>query len=189
MPEERSGGGEKYRILLLLLSVIIRAANEPSEKFSNHGEGPYYDFLLVESLYQCFHIEDTILNRVPISQLLTVGQCRLVKGPSLYCENFVDGPFTALVIITLVRCARARVTCVTAAGLAWCPASPSACSASRYHCSTVSTHATPPPCDSDPAPPREQATDTQPTSLEHFVIQFEVEELFFRRFSFVHMNE
>ena len=94
-----------------------------------------------------------------------------------------------LVIITLVRCARARVTCVTEAGRAWCPASRSACSASRYHCSSVSTHARPPPCDSDPAPPREHATDTQTTLLEHFVIQFEVEELFFRRFSFVHMNE
>ena len=36
MPEERSGGGEKYRIiLLLLLSVIIRAANEQSAKFSH----------------------------------------------------------------------------------------------------------------------------------------------------------
>ena len=43
-----------------LPSVAIRALNEPSRRFHNHGEVLYQGLLLVESTCQCFHIQDKI---------------------------------------------------------------------------------------------------------------------------------
>ena len=37
-------------------TLEIRASNEGSRRFHNHGEGPYLGLLLVESIYWHFHI-------------------------------------------------------------------------------------------------------------------------------------
>ena len=39
---------------------LKRRLSECSRRFHNHGEGPYYGLLLVDSAYKHFHIEDTI---------------------------------------------------------------------------------------------------------------------------------
>ena len=41
-------------------SVANRASNESSQRYHNHGEGPYKGLLLVKSAYKGFHISDTI---------------------------------------------------------------------------------------------------------------------------------
>ena len=40
-----------YMLVYCILCITVRDSNKGSRRFHNHGEGPYEDFLLVESTY------------------------------------------------------------------------------------------------------------------------------------------
>ena len=58
----RSRYRDNWMTFLLQGGHQIRARNETSRSFYNHGEGPYKGLLLVQSAYQSFHI--TLFNTI-----------------------------------------------------------------------------------------------------------------------------